>query len=215
MPAKIDLIGKRFGRLVVIGEKSERDKRGHVLWECLCDCGNKCVVLGYSLGSGKTNSCGCLNIERLTKHGMHESIEYKVWENMKQRCTNKKAHAYEHYGGRGIYVCERWRDFKNFFEDMGKRPNKSFSIERRNNSDGYCPENCYWTTQTTQTRNTRISKNNSTGFKGVSLDKRSGRYLARISTERKQITLGQFDSIAEAAEARRLGEIKYWGKNYA
>ena len=215
MSRKKMLAGNKYGRLTVIKD-AKQDRFGHILWECLCECGKKCVVAGYSLESGNTKSCGCLSNENRTKHGMHESAEYSTWESMIQRCTNEKAHAYKHYGGRGIVVCERWKDFKNFFEDMGEKPNKSFSIERRDNNKGYYPENCYWATKTIQSRNTRKPKGNSTGVKGVFLNKKPGKkYRAAIAVKRKYIHLGHFDTIVEAAEARRQGEIKYWGENYA
>lgn len=209
------LAGKKFGRLTVICD-DRRDKFGHVFWKCRCECGNECIVVGYSLESGNTKSCGCLNTERLTKHGMHKSSEYKIWEAMIQRCTNPKNDKHSDYGGRGIVICERWKDFKNFFADMGLRADKNLTIERRDNNKGYCPENCYWATRTIQSRNTRVTKASSTGVKGVYFIKHPGKkYRVSIGIKGRYVHLGHFNTLVEAAEARRLGEIKYWGKNYA
>lgn len=91
---------------------------------------------------------------------MSETSEYLIWGLMKNRCTNKNAEDYERYGARGIFVCKRWvESFENFFEDMGKRPSKKYSIDRINNDDGYYKENCRWATATEQANNKRISKN--------------------------------------------------------
>ena len=215
MPAKLNLIKRRFGRLVVV-EENGRTKTGQVCWRCLCDCGNEWTGGMDSLRSGNTKSCGCLGDESRTKHGMHESPEYSTWEGMVQRCLNKKARNYKWYGGREIVVCDRWRDFKNFFKDMGAKPGKGFSVERRDNNKGYCAENCCWANTTTQSRNKRMPISNSSGYRGVHLNKKpGGKYRAVISVKSKYIHLGHFDTITEAAEARRLGEIKYWGKAYA
>ncbi len=93
--------------------------------------------------------------------------EYKVWEGMIQRCTNPKAYRFDAYGGRGITVCERWRDFGNFLADMGSRPGRKHRIERKNNSGNYEPSNCCWATQKRQMRNTRA--NHLVTFRGETL----------------------------------------------
>ncbi len=93
----------------------------------------------------------------LYKHGMHNHCLYKTWFNMISRCTNKNDNAYKNYGGRGISVCERWMDIKNFIEDMGERP-AGFSIDRIENDLGYSPENCKWSSDKEQARNRRIVK---------------------------------------------------------
>ncbi len=89
-----------------------------------------------------------------TKHGMYGSPEYKTWQGMKQRCYNKSFQQYADYGGRGITVCERWMSFENFLEDMSKRP-EGMSLDRIDNEKGYSKENCRWTTEYEQKRNTR------------------------------------------------------------
>jgi len=93
------------------------------------------------------------------KHGLWDDPIYSIWLKMMDRCYNKKNKAYKNYGGRGIYVCDRWHDYKKFMEDMGSRPEKT-SIDRINNDDGYSPENCRWATSTQQARNRRGIKLN-------------------------------------------------------
>lgn len=215
MGKKKQLAGKKYGRLTVVCDDG-RDRFGHAFWKCICDCGNEITVVGYSLESGNTKSCGCLNIERNTTHGMSKSLEYQAWEGMIQRCTNPNSSRYNYYGGRGIYICKRWRDFKNFFADMGKKPDKCHSIERRNNNKGYSSENCYWADQVTQMRNTRLSPRSTTGIKGVYINKKPGKkYRVAIGLKGEYVHLGHFNDREEAVEARRQGEIKYWGKQYA
>lgn len=101
---------------------------------------------------------------RNLKHGHAKSArggpspEYRTWANMIYRCHNKNSEQFKNYGARGIYVCDRWRSFENFLIDMGKRPVGKFSIERKNNSLGYSPENCKWGTQTEQANNRRSGR---------------------------------------------------------
>lgn len=151
-----DLSGKVFGKLTVI----KWVRKGIDKWECLCLCGKTNFVTKWHLESGVVKSCGCMiskaNVDRLTKHNMSRSIEYNVYKIMKQRCYNRKLICYKDYGGRGIFVCDRWlNSFENFFEDMGFRPDITYSLERINNDLGYFKENCYWATRTQQSRNKR------------------------------------------------------------
>lgn len=159
-----DLIGKKFGRLTVIGF-SGLDKCKKAQWRCLCNCGKLVSVAASSLRSSLTRSCGCFHQERLRavayKHGHADhrngavSVEYYAWISMKQRCTNPKRHNYKNYGGRGIVVCDRWRDsFINFLADVGERPGPEFSLDRINNDGNYEPGNVRWATRSQQQRNT-------------------------------------------------------------
>lgn len=161
MATFINLAGKRFGRLVVIGI-SHNTHYGHY-WECICDCGKNKKVFGGHLRNGKTKSCGCLNQDttrfRNTTHGMTKTRIFVVWQNMIKRCENPNNHAYNHYGGRGIKVCNRWHQFARFFEDMGLQPTDKHQIDRTNNDKGYCKENCKWVLPQDNSRNRRNNVN--------------------------------------------------------
>jgi hypothetical protein len=166
----VDLIGKKFGRLLVLEQVKERTKGRQVKWECKCDCGKICFPLGNHLKSGHTKSCGCFAIEKTiivnTKHGYGkrgEHPEYKTWGDIKYRCYNPEYPEFEYYGGRGIVVCDRWLDkqngFLNFLEDMGKKPSAEHSIDRYPNVNGnYEPANCRWATPKQQGGNKRNNK---------------------------------------------------------
>lgn len=162
----INLINLKFGRLTVIKQGKTGNHR-QLYWVCNCDCGTKAVEInGSSLRKGITSSCGCYQREIVSKlntgnqycktHGMINTSEYTTWAGIKDRCNNQNNAAYKNYGGRGITVCDRWRDsFENFYEDMGPRPSDKHSIDRINNNGNYELCNCRWTTQLEQLRNTR------------------------------------------------------------
>jgi hypothetical protein len=163
----LDLKGKRFGRLVVLGRAPIRPRDKNAMWTCRCDCGGWAVVAATNLAKS-TKSCGCLaretaadllRVNRYTlTHNLSQSLEYKSWCNMKGRCNNPNNHKYHSHGGRGIKVCERWQNsFENFYADMGKKPTRGYSIERVDNDGDYCPENCIWATIKVQGKNTRTN----------------------------------------------------------
>jgi len=165
MAKKRDLLGLKFGRLLVIKEAGV-NKNGKYIWLCKCDCGNEKLILSQRLINGASQSCGCLHKEQLlkmiTKHGMARRVSgklnylYVTWSNIKQRCGNVKNHAYPEYGGRGIFMCERWvNSFLFFSEDVGERPSVNHTLDRINNEIGYCPENCRWVEMDVQSRNKR------------------------------------------------------------
>lgn len=139
MSKLIDITGQRFGKLTAI------DYINNGRWKCKCDCGNEKIISGTDLRKGSTKSCGCLCKEDRKKHGHARkrdvSKTYRIWSNMKTRCSNPKHIWYKNYGGRGIIVCERWQIFENFLEDMGECP-KGYQIDRLNNNGNYEPGNC-------------------------------------------------------------------------
>lgn len=153
----IDLTGQKFERLTVI-KWIRKNKQSRYKWLCRCDCGQEVVVLGYNLRNGHTKSCGCLNKEKITKHGLSGIPMYHVWEQIIQRCTNPNCKEYKNYGGRGITVCERWLKFENFNKDMGKSWKSGLTIERTKNEEGYYKENCEWVTSKINSRNKRNNR---------------------------------------------------------
>ena len=158
MGKKKDLTGLRFGRLSVLEEAPKRGKRRY--WLCRCDCGRNKEVCGEKLVSGNTISCGCYNQERITKHGRSRARIYVIWNDMKQRCYNPKHMAYARYGENGINVCSEWlNDIETFVcwaKSSGYKEN--LTLDRIDNSKGYCPQNCRWVTRQEQAVNRKTSK---------------------------------------------------------
>lgn len=171
-----NLVGKTFGRLIVI-ERAEnyftQNGKSERQWLCECQCGNKTVVLGHNLLKGQTQSCGCLAREhsaiRATRHGESDSRLYHIWTGMKQRCYNPKAKSYKDYGGRGITVCDEWKDnFQAFYDwAMANGYDDMLSIDRINSNDIYNPLNCRWATMEEQQNNKR--NNHLLTYKGETL----------------------------------------------
>jgi hypothetical protein len=156
----------RFGRLVFLKFVGlNKNKRYLVL--CRCDCGTEKTILLHSLITKNTISCGCyrkeVTRERATIHGAkankHITSEYDAWLSMKARCSQVDKKNYKDYGGRGIKVCDRWKDsFENFLADMGEKPTSKHSLDRINNNGNYEPSNCRWATRTQQNNNSRRNK---------------------------------------------------------
>ena len=156
--------GSRYGRFVVLGEGTTvKDCKGYNVYtsSCVCDCGVVKDVPNSRLRTGTTVSCGCAQREwarSQAKHGHNSRLvprttEYNSWATMIARVSNSNNPRWEHYGGRGIKVCERWKDFSLFLEDMGLKPGKGYSIDRIDNDGHYEPGNCRWATIEQQLEN--------------------------------------------------------------
>ena len=163
MGSFVDLTWKRFGRLFVTSRAADYVSphgQHKTRWNCLCDCGRTTVVTSGVLKRGEARSCGCLHQElrhSLTKtHGETGSRLHHIWCGMRQRCSNKKHHAYNDYGGRGIQVCKEWESFPAFRDwAIHSGYADTLSIDRIDNDSGYSPENCRWVSQKTQSNNQR------------------------------------------------------------
>jgi hypothetical protein len=159
-----DETGNKYGRLLVIEHIGKKSKNRAHYWKCLCDCGNYSEVSGSNLRSGAVASCGCVSQEGLTAtHGegtlRNITREYRIWRDMKSRCYNPKRNNYHLYGGRGITVCDRWRNsYEAFLKDMGRAPSPKHTLDRTDNSKGYSPDNCTWETMSRQARNRRSTR---------------------------------------------------------
>lgn len=158
-------IGEEFERLAVMGRsfymKMNGVTRSHVV--CECKCGEILVTQNRHLLSQNTQSCGCLNKDRVLEanrtHGESRSKLYDVWQAMRRRCENERDENYWRYGGRGIAVCDEWKEFVPFREwAMASGYAVGLTIERVNNDLGYSAGNCRWATRRDQTRNTRHNR---------------------------------------------------------
>lgn len=168
MPPFKDLTGQRYGRLTVLARTADY-RPGIAVWNCQCICG---TVTKVRTGELKHRvSCGCANTDaasrevrrvRATTHGRAKTRVWNTWVNMIQRCHNPNAGGFEKYGGRGITVCERWREsFEAFLADMGEMPTEKHTIDRIESRLNYTPDNCRWATmkeqQNNRTNNCRLT----------------------------------------------------------
>ena len=178
-------------------ETSNR-KRRYGLYRCYC--GVEFKVMISSIKSGNTKSCGCRERTGNTIHGFAKHRLYSVWCDMMYRWHNEKHKAYKDYGERGIKVCDEWHNVENFIDDMNVSFAIGLTIDRINNDKGYSKDNCRWTTRNVQMRNTRkLINTNSSNYRGVSFFKRDNKFRTRIVVNSKEIHLGLFETVIEAA----------------
>jgi len=152
-----DRTGEQFGKWTVkeFSHIKSRPSGNAEYWVCSCSCGTVTPVEWRELRKGNTTSCGCVRV----KHGMDGTPIHNVWRNMRARCYNTNNPMYKHYGGRGITVCDRWKDsFEDFYNDMGDRPSNKHSIDREDNNGNYESSNCRWATKIVQANNTRSTR---------------------------------------------------------
>lgn len=159
---RFSLIGQRFGMLYVLERHSKKGKV--VFYTCKCDCGNLKTVRAGDLRSGRTTSCGCygqkmLEENRKFEHGLSNTRLYSIWDGMKKRCYSPKHESYKYYGGRGITICDEWRNnFKLFYDwalDNGYK--EYLTIDRIDVNGNYEPSNCRWVTMKEQAKNKRTT----------------------------------------------------------
>lgn len=163
-----NIVGKQFGRLIVIAELVQESREFRAPMLCVCDCGEMVILRRNALVTGGTASCGCWYREarcvggaKNVRHGHTRggrSLTFKAWAQMRRRCRNPKSRSFHYYGGRGIAVCERWGKFENFLADMGERPSARHSLDRIDSNGNYEAGNCRWATDLEQNRNRSITR---------------------------------------------------------
>ena len=212
---KTDLLGKKFGKLLVvefIGPRRTSNRKTYNTWKCLCDCGAEKILERRSLTSIGTLSCGCTRgADGVTKHPL-----YPTYKTMRSRCCNKSHRGYLDYGGRGIMVCDRWLEpngagFRNFLEDMGEKPSEKHSIDRIDVNGNYCKENCRWALPSLQSFNSRKRCTNTSGRTGLKWKKSRQAWEVYIRIDGKETYIGSSKSFEEAVRLREAAEMKYYG----
>lgn len=200
-----DLIGQRFGKYVVTANAPNRGPAKYYL--CTCDCGNTNEVRGSTLRQGVSKSCGCFRGELIsiknTTHGESKSRLFGIHTKMRHRCNNPNNNGFPAYGAVGITLCKEWEDFLVFKEwAVANGYAEHLTIDRKDNEQGYSPDNCRWATYETQARNRRkCSPIKTSMYIGVS--KQPGyKWVANVRIKGKPIHLGSFDTELEAAKAR-------------
>ena len=154
------MLGFKYNLWTVLAPAAPR--KGRVYWFAVCDCGTFRVVRSENLKRDHTKSCGCQKLAATkacnTRHGLTEDYRHTLWIGIRQRCNNPNNQAYVDYGGRGITVCAEWEEFSTFLRDVGERPSKAHSLDRKDNSKGYSPDNVRWATKSEQAYNRRSAR---------------------------------------------------------
>ena len=189
--------------------ENSKQKKRYGIYKCGF-CGTEFKACTSNIKNKHTKSCGCYGKKILfeganRKHNLSYTRLYPIWKDIKYRTLTPKHKSYQDYGGRGITICEEWKNdfvpFYNWAMTNGYEENKGLSIDRIDNNGSYYPDNCRWVTQTIQGRNQRIRKNNKTGYRGVSFVKAINKYFACICINKKSKSLGRFKTAVEGAIA--------------
>ena len=224
MPGKYDLTGQKFGRLTAL--YTVPNNNHHTRWHCVCECGNTKDVLQQNLCNGHVRSCGCLHAERNVEkisaynssinresHNETKTKLYHIWVGMKSRCFGKTSTAYDRYGGRGISICNEWKDsFLSFKEwALSNGYSEELTIDRIDVNGDYSPDNCRWVSNSIQQFNKRIPKRNTSGHVGVSWNKKDQKWVSYITKDYVMHYLGRFANIEDAIKAREEAEKTFFG----
>ena len=172
------------------------------IYECFC--GIEFKANSYSVKHKLVISCGCIKkmVHPRVTHGLAHHRLYQTWKSMMQRCLNKKHPQYKDYGGRGIKVCNRWKDVRKFVEDVYPSFQEGKTLDRIDVNGNYEPSNCRWVDNFVQARNTRkLPKNNTSGYRGVSFKKDKSKWMAIIGVDKKKINIGYFKTAEDGAVA--------------
>lgn len=155
-----DYIGKKYNNLTVVSlaeRKKLKSGRNICMVNCKCDCGNISVYKLYDLKISHSKSCGCKKTVFIKRHGLASNEIYPLWKGMNARCRNTKN---KDYNGRGITVCEEWKNTPNKFIEWALKNgyNKTLQLDRKNNNGNYSPSNCRFVTRSINLRNTRVNR---------------------------------------------------------
>ena len=191
---------------MIFATESSKQKSRYGIYECGF-CGTRFKTLTANVKRKHTNSCGCYNkikvSESTKKHGLSNTRLNRIWSNIKTRTLNPKNKRYRDYGDRGITICDEWKnDFMPFYDwAISNGYSDELSIDRIDNDGNYCPENCRWATRTIQSRNQRMPKNNTSGYKGVSFREDNNNFKVVITVDKERINLGRFKTAVDGAVA--------------
>lgn len=195
-PVLVEDLGMRFPT------EGSKQKTRYGLFRCGY-CGNEFEAQIANIKNSNIKSCGCIINKNKITHGLAQHRLYSTWANMIKRCYNPNATNYKNYGGRGITVCDEWRDsLEQFIGDMSIGFVEGLTLDRIDNDKGYSKENCRWATRSEQTINQRIRKDNTSGFIGVCWHTRGLVFDANIGIDGKLIFLGRYPTALEAAIVR-------------
>ena len=216
MRKKLDLTNERYGRLVVVREtepyvspKGEKVRQ----WECICDCGSTVAVSQSNLRTGNTNSCGCLSLERVTKHEGKGTRLYNIWRGMRSR-VKESSREHKKYYDKGVKVCDEWEDFAEFKKwSLDNGYTEDLTIDRIDSNKDYQPDNCRWVTMSVQNYNKTLDHRNKTGVVGVRWLPKDNRWNVRIQDTRINKYLSKnFQSFEEAIAWRKSKEVEIYGE---